>query len=257
MGATGGAFQRLIGAHIDLAKAEIGEISGEIGKVAILIGVAVGVLLLAGLLLGIGLFLWLDEWVFGSMGWALLHGPLFLVGIGMAAILAALGYGGGRIVSSFIIAAVIGIVVGAILGLDLTNRGWTALGDSIAGNVAPEIRPLAVGAGTLALIFAVVGLVLGGRGGGMGGAIGGALAGAILGGLLGVLTSIALGPRVGAAIGVTVGLVTWSALMGAGVAREGIDMDALKARFWPRETIDTTKETIEWVRKRTPLGPRS
>ena len=44
--------------------------------------------------------------------------------------------------------------------------------------------------------------------------------------------------------------------MGAGVAREGIDMDVLKARFWPRETIETTKETIEWVRKRTPLGPR-
>jgi hypothetical protein len=41
------------------------------------------------------------------------------------------------------------------------------------------------------------------------------------------------------------------------VAREGIDGDALKARFWPDETITTTKETIEWVRERTPLGPRS
>jgi MFS family permease len=257
LGTTRSAFQRLIGAHVDLAKAEIGDISSEIGRVAILAGVAFGALLLAGLLLGVGLFLWLDEWIFGSLGWALLHGPLFLAGIAIAAVLVALGYGGGRIASSFIGAVVIGVVVGAVLGLDLTNRAWTALGDAVATNVAPDIRPLVVAAGTLALVFAVLGLVLGGRGGGMGGAIGGALAGAIAGGLLGVLTAIALGPRVGAAIGLTVGLVAWSTLMGVAAARQGVDTEALKARFWPKQTIDTTKETIEWVRKRTPLGPRS
>ncbi len=55
----------------------------------------------------------------------------------------------------------------------------------------------------------------------------------------------------------TVALITWLAMMGRAVAREGIDTDALKARFWPQQTVDTAKETIEWVREQTPLGPKS
>ena len=91
----------------------------------------------------------------------------------------------------------------------------------------------------------------------MRGAIVGLLAGAIVGALLGVLTALAPGPRVGAAIGVTVAFIAWPVLMGMGVARSGVDTEALKERFYPKATIDTTKETIEWVRKRTPLGPAS
>ena len=41
------------------------------------------------------------------------------------------------------------------------------------------------------------------------------------------------------------------------VAFRGIDTDDLKSRYWPQETIDTTKETIEWVREQAPLGPKS
>lgn len=257
VGATRSAFQRLVGAHIDLARAEMGEIAAEIKRVAVLVGLALGVVVLAAIIVGVGLFLWLDEWLFGSMGWALLHGPLLLGGIALAAVLGALGYGGGRIATNFVVAVLVGVAVGAILGLDLTNRGWTALGDSIAGNIPADIRPLVVAVSSLGILFALIGLILGGRSGGMGGAIGGAIAGLFLGALLGALTAVALGPQAGAAIGVTVGLATWSILMGAGVARQGIDTDALKARFWPDETIDTTKETIEWVRLRTPLGPKS
>ena len=33
--------------------------------------------------------------------------------------------------------------------------------------------------------------------------------------------------------------------------------DSLKARFTPSQTIETTKETIEWVREQTPLGRKS
>jgi hypothetical protein len=62
---------------------------------------------------------------------------------------------------------------------------------------------------------------------------------------------------VGAAIGLTVTLMIWPIAMSIGVARRGVDGEALKNRFWPDETIETTKETIEWVRERTPLGPRS
>jgi len=45
--------------------------------------------------------------------------------------------------------------------------------------------------------------------------------------------------------------------MAAHVARDGIDEEALKARFVPQATIDTTKETIEWAKAKVPFGPKS
>jgi len=157
-----------------------------------------------------------------------------------------------------VIAAIIGIAVALILGLNVTNRFWTAVGDAVAANLAvsPESRPLAVAVIALAIIFGVIGLIAGARSGTVSRAIVGLVGGAILGAVIGAITATALGPRVGAAIGLTVGLIAWIGLMAAG-AREGIDTEALKERFLPDETIATTKETIEWVRKRTPLGPTS
>jgi hypothetical protein len=45
--------------------------------------------------------------------------------------------------------------------------------------------------------------------------------------------------------------------MAAEVASNGIDVEALKKRFIPQSTIDTTKETIEWAKARIPRGPAS
>ena len=39
--------------------------------------------------------------------------------------------------------------------------------------------------------------------------------------------------------------------------RTGIDGEAMKKKFMPEATIELTKETIEWVRARTPLVPKS
>lgn len=66
-----------------------------------------------------------------------------------------------------------------------------------------------------------------------------------------------VGSRVSVGLGLLVLLVAWPILGGLDVARRGIDTDALKARFYPTQTIETTKETIEWVRERTPLGRKS
>jgi hypothetical protein len=101
-----------------------------------------------------------------------------------------------------------------------------------------------------------VGLLIGARGG-MGGAVAGLVGGAIVGAVLGAFSAIAFGPQVGAAVGVAVGLIAWPALLGADLARSGVDGEALAAKFTPRQTIDMTKETIEWVRAQTPLGPKS
>jgi len=82
-----------------------------------------------------------------------------------------------------------------------------------------------------------------------------ALAGlTVLGVALGAFTAITFGPQVGAGIGITVGYITWMALMGVDVARTGIDIENLKNRFYPVQTIDTSKETLEWLQKRMPPG---
>jgi hypothetical protein len=52
-------------------------------------------------------------------------------------------------------------------------------------------------------------------------------------------------------------LIAWPALMLLRLKRQGIDADELKRRFWPQQTIDTTKESIEWAKARLPLGPKS
>ena len=38
------------------------------------------------------------------------------------------------------------------------------------------------------------------------------------------------------------------------VARTGIDVEALKQRFTPTQTIETSKETLEWLQTRMPPG---
>ena len=42
--------------------------------------------------------------------------------------------------------------------------------------------------------------------------------------------------------------------MGADVAREGIEVGDLQERFYPTQTIETGKETLEWLQKRMPPG---
>jgi len=179
------AIRRLLAAHLDLARAEAAEIGAEIGRVALLAGIALGALFLLGLLLPIGLALFLGEWLLGSIGWGVLLGSVALVDLALVAALVGLG------------------VPGGVLGRDLLLASLT---------------------GTVAFFL---------------------------------LVAFLTGPRVGVALGLFIVLVGWPMLAGIGVARRGIDTTSLKARFYPTQTIETAKETIEWVRERTPLGRKS
>ena len=128
--------------------------------------------------------LFLGEWIFGSIGWGLLHGLLFLVAIGVAATLLAMRIQGSRIVTSLLFGAIVGIVVGLVLGLRLTNRGWGLVGDSLLPLASPNDRPLAAALLVLpivgAALFGLLGLVQAARSRGageQGSAMGGAVAG--------------------------------------------------------------------------------
>jgi hypothetical protein len=249
------ALLGLVRAHIDLARAELEQITSEIARAAALGGLAAAVVLLAGLLLAIGGLLFLGEWIFGSIGWGLLLGVELLLAIAVTAVLVALRVPGlGRdVVAAF----AIGVLVALVLGFSLPNQAFAAIGDALALNVDPAVRPLVVGVALFALLFAIVGLVVGVRGGGgAGGAIGGLLVGALAGVAFGAFLSITFGMRVGAALGFAAFFLAWPVLMGLRVQRQGIDTEALKARFYPGTTIDTTKESIEWMKARIPGGPR-
>jgi len=226
--------------------------------VAVLVGIAIGAAIFGLLLVAIGTPLFVGEWIFGSIGWGILIGLLLTLAIAVAAGVTALDTSRSwGIAMPFLGAAAVGLVVGVVLGLDLTNRAWTALGDAAAPGLDPSSRPLVLAVASLAIIGGVLGLIAGAVGGGVGTAIGGLVGGAIVGALLGALTAIATGPRVGAAIGVATGLIVWIALMGLDIVRRGVDTDELKHRFWPERTIEATKETIEWARERMPLSRKS
>ncbi len=85
----------------------------------------------------------------------------------------------------------------------------------------------------------------------------GIVVGGIAGLLAGPLTAIDYDPSPAAGAAVTVGLVVWIAAMVVDVWRRGVDLEALRSRYWPTETIETTKETIEWIREQQPLKRKS
>jgi hypothetical protein len=256
IGAVRGAAERLIRAHIELVRTEISEIAGEVARLVGLLALAMGCLFVLGIFLPTGLFLFVGEWLFGSLGWGVLHGALFFVGMATALALAGIGISGGRIGRDLALAVIIAIFFGLALALDLTNRGWTELGARLLPTIDPVSRPLIIAVVTIAIVGGVIGFIAGWpRGGGATAA--GLLGGVLIGAGIGALTAVALGPRVGAAVGVATGLLLWTIFMGIDVARRGVDVDALKARFYPEASIETGKETIAWVRERMPRGPTS
>jgi hypothetical protein len=185
------------------------------------------------------------------MGWGVLDGLLLLSGIAVAAVIALLGLGAGRAARWFLVAILVAVVAGVILGLSLPNQAYASVGDAMASNVDPAWRPLLVGVVVWAVIGGVVGLLLGFRAGAAG-AIGGIIGGAILGALFGAVTAITFDRGAGVGLGVTLGLLLWIVLMVADLFRTGVDFEALKSRFYPDQTIDTTKETLEWLKERMP-----
>jgi hypothetical protein len=238
-GRTRGALLGLIGSHLRLARTEFSEIGDQLKRVAMLAGIAFALLFLAGMTLALGLLLWLGDWVFGSIGWGALDGALLLIAAAVLVLLAVVDLSWIRATVALLVAVAIGVAVGLIVGLD-----WKRIADP------PLIPAVLAGAATLA----VLGGLLGAYVRQLWAAALGVVLGAILGALLGALGAVHPGPQVCAAVGLTFGLLIWPTWTAVLVFRHGVDFDKLKARFWPTATIETTKETIEWVRAQMPLA---
>ena len=245
----------LIAAHVELAKTEASAIAHEVGRVAALGAVAIGLVIVAVFLLVIGGALWLGEWLLGSIGWGALHGVLACLSVALALVLMAFGVSGRRIGRSLLVAIVLAGLIGLGLGLELPNRLYAGIGETAALALDPGVRPLVVGL----LVGGLIGLVLGivvaiGMVASGGGRIGSVVGLTVVGAVVGAFTAITFGAQVGVALGITAGYIAWAALMGVDVARRGIDLEGLKDRFYPSQTIETSKETLEWLKKRMPPG---
>ncbi len=244
----------LVGAHIDLAKTELSEIAGRIGRVVALAALAISVVLLAGLLGVLGVALFLGEWLLGSLGWGVLHGILALSGIAVAAGSLALGVAAGRLARSLLGGVIAAVVIGVMLGLEWPNQLFSVVGEAARLNVSEGERPLVVGLLVGALIGVLVGIAAAIRIESGGGRLAAIVGMAIVGAAICAFSAITFGPQVGAGVGITIGYLSWIALMGVDVVSGGIDVDGLKERFYPSQTIETGKETVEWLQKRMPPG---
>ena len=250
---TAKAGAALVMAHVDLAKEEASEIGREGGRLAGLFSAALGLVIIAVILAIIGTSLFRGEWLLGSLGWGVLHGVLLFVTGAVALVLLALRVDPMRIVRALVIGVVVAVSSSLVLGLGLLNQAYASIGDALALPFDPAYRPLIVGMGLGAIVGLVVAIVLAARAKAPNWFF--AIAGAIVfGSLVGAFTSITFTAQVGAGIGITFGYLTWAGLMGLDVYRTGIDVEGLKARFIPTMTIDTSKETLEWLKERTPHG---
>jgi hypothetical protein len=231
-------------------------IGGQIARAAGLVGCAIALVALIGLLLFLGGALFLAEWILGSMGWGIVHGLFLFSGLALAMVVLALGHSARRVFGWFALALLLGIGIAVILALDLLNQLYAALGDALIPGVDPAYRTVLAGAATGAVVVGILSIIPAALTRGAASFVI-VFAGLVGGAALGAFTAITFGWRTGLGTGLTVAYLLWIAFLVADLFRVGIDDEALKNRFYPHQTIETTKETLEWLKQRMPRGNAS
>lgn len=271
IGGTRSAFMRMIQAHVALLRAEL-SVAGQ--KLGIIIGLALAAITLAlliGILLYVGTFLFLGDWLFGSMGWGIIHGTLLT-----GAIIGAIGINlGGGDVKPYGIGALVGaivtIVVAALLLSNVGNEAGEAsrrwLEEIVSSDGVPfgtewltTLSGLVIGA----IVAIVVALIAGWR---MKWKIGSPLMLTIIGLLIGgFIGAIYASTRYDAPDGVLglaimIGLITWIAAGIGLAARKGFKPEARYAGLVPRESIasfEMTKDFLmdQWTKQKNRMMGR-
>jgi hypothetical protein len=194
-------------------------------------------------LLYVGTFLFLGEWLFGSIAWGILHVSLltvlFIVAIG-------LNLGGGSVGDwgrGFLVGLVVTILLSILFASNLLRSAAVAAGEWAAPSLAldpaslPTLIAMIVGAVALGVLLFLVGLRAG-RATAM------LVLGLILGAILGfVLGSVIFDIKGAVAVALTLGLLTWLAATGLFAMRTGFDPEWRYRRMVPRESIAAMEES--------------
>jgi hypothetical protein len=219
-------------------------------EVAIIIGLAVAALarpVLTHKLLYVGPVQLLGEWLFGSMGWGIIHGTLLA-----AAIITAIGLnlaGGwmGAYGRGFVLGLVMAVLLSLLFASNILRTGAVEGARSIESTIPlhPNLLPTLVGLVVGAIIVGILALAAAWRSEWRRQA---SVAGLIVGALFGAILGSAVFDNPGAvAIGVTVGFIVWIASAIALAAGRGFDPEARYARLVPRESIESFQATRDFV----------
>lgn len=247
LGRARGAFGGLISAHIGLLKAEIGVIAREAGIIA---GLGLGLLALGLLLVTLlytGTWLFLGEWLFGSLGWGVLHGALFTIALMVPIGLKLVGGTVRDWAIAFGIAVILTILVSLLFASNVVRSAAVAAATQLQSGMAVEPGILAILAGLVAgvVVVGVLMLLLGVR---IGRPIPMLVLGLVLGAIIGAILGFVTFDTSGAiAVALTIGLITWIGLSGALAFRRGIDPKRRFGRLQPRESMKAAKDTRDWL----------
>ena len=243
LGRVRSAFSRLISAHVALLRAELGDIASQIKMLLAFGSVALVLLLTMANMLYVGGFLFMGEWLFGSMGWGLAHGVLFALSLALVLVMAMVGGSVRAAIASVVVTVVLIVVVAVALGSNVVYNAAASISAQLPApiNSAPAAGMLG-GLVIVGLLFALLLARVGGRTG----AIGGLVLGGLLGAILGLIVCSApwtWPPAMGFAI--TIGLLAWP-IINLALAWP-IDVGARFSRLQPKQTIETITETREWL----------
>lgn len=240
---------RLGKAHLALLQAELAVTGREIG---IIIGLAIAALSLALLIVGLlytGTWLFLGEWLFGSIGWGVLHGTLFTVAVIVPIGLNLAGGWVGAWGRGLLAALAVTVGLSILFGSNLLRNGAVAAGDSLEGSLSlePAILPTLVGIVAGALVIGLALFILGLRGGQ---AFKLLFVGAILGGVVGAILGSVVFDLAGAvAVALTFGLVAWIGGTILLAYRRGFDPATRYDPLVPRESIAALEGTKAFLAK--------
>jgi hypothetical protein len=233
----------------------------EIGLILGLVVAALGLALLLVCLLYVGTWLFLGEWLFGSIGWGVLHGSLFTVAL---IVPIGLDLGGGWTGAwgrGLLIGAVGTVLLSILFASNVLREAAVAAGQQLETvlPLEPALLPTLVGAVAGALILGVLLLIVGMRTGAAGQLLlVGIVAGLIVGSILGSVTFDIQGAI---AVGLTFGLIGWIGASGLLAARRGFDPAARYDALVPRESIAALESSQsyllkQWERQRRRLMGR-
>lgn len=252
------AFKRMIDAHIALLRAELAITGKELG---VILGLALGafvIAILVGILLYVGSFLFLGEWLFGSMGWGIIHGTLLgaafigFVGVNLAGgDVRAYGWGA---LAGFVTVVVLAVLLLSNVGNEAGEWGSRLLRDDLLADSAlpfgsewlVTLTGLVVGAAILAMVTFIAGWRADRRGRALVSIV---IAGAVGGGFVGAIYASTRYDAPDGVLGlaIMIGLIIWI-IVGLLLANHrGFDPEARYANLVPRESIASFKRTKEFL----------
>lgn len=258
------AARRILAGHLALLRAELSVIGAQLAVIVGLVTAALLLALLMGVLLYVGTFLFLGEWLFGSMGWGLLHGTLVplvaIAGIGLN----LAGAWNGAFARGLLAGLAVAVGLGLLFASDVLRAGAVEAGRRLEPGLAlePALLPTLAGLVAGAVIVALVALAIAARRGAGAGALGGALvAGLAVGGAIGaVLGSVTFDVPGAFALSITLGLFAVMGVSAALAVWRGIDPEKRYEQLIPRASMaaaQATRDALkeEYVRqKRRVLG---